>query len=66
MTFAEKETVMAALSTYQKQQTRRLRRAEKRGDLKQAAKANAEIGKAGALLFVFGELLTVPAGEAKI
>lgn len=66
MTFAEKETVMTALHTYQKQQTRIMRRAEKKGDFNRAARANAEIGKAGALLFVFGELLTVPAGEAKI
>ena len=66
MTFAEKETVMRALRLYQKQQGRRARNARKTGNNVRAERAEAEAGNAGALLFVFGELLTVPAGEAKI
>lgn len=66
MTFDEKETVIAALEVYRKQQKRKANRERKAGEYEKQARAEAEANKAQALAFTFCELLLVPCGEAKI
>lgn len=66
MTRIEKETVISALGAYRDQQMRKANRERKNLEYGMAAKAQAEANKAHTLISVFCELLTVPAGEAKI
>lgn len=66
MTWNEKNTIIKALALYRDSQMRKARSARKNLEMKKAAEYSAEAGKSGALISVFCELLTIPAGEAKI
>lgn len=66
MTRIEKETIINVLVAYRDQQMRKTNRQRKNLEVAKAEKAYAEANKAHALISVFCELLTVPAGEAKI
>lgn len=66
MTWNEKNTIINALASYRDSQRRKERKARKNLELKKAAEYCAEANKSQALISVFCELLTIPAGEAKI
>lgn len=66
MTWNEKNTIIKALALYRDSQMRKAQKARKNLELKKVADYSAEAGKAQALISVFCELLTIPAGEAKI
>lgn len=66
MTWNEKNTIIQALALYRDSQMRKERKARKNLEMKKAAEYSAEASKAQKLISAFCELLTIPAGEAKI
>lgn len=66
MTLIEKKTVIKALEFYRDSQRRKERKARKNLELKKAAEYCGEAIDAEGLIIIFRELLTIPAGEAKV